>query len=86
METSYVEPREDRVLIYATANRDVQQFVYRIRATNEGKFTIPPSYAESMYDRALHAYTPGQGTLMVTAPTPEKTAVVPDKTAPVTQP
>lgn len=72
LQTSYVEPREDRVLIYATANRDVQQFVYRIRATNEGRFIEPPAYAESMYDRALRAYTPGTGTLTIEPPAPEQ--------------
>ncbi|MHB9022046.1 MAG: alpha-2-macroglobulin [Halothiobacillus sp.] len=77
MMVSYVEPREDRVLIYATANRDVQQYIYRIRATNTGKFMIPPAYAASMYDRSLHAYTPGRGTLQVMPPAtiPESSAV-----------
>ncbi|MDD4966458.1 alpha-2-macroglobulin [Halothiobacillus sp.] len=68
MEVSYVEPREDRVLIYAMANRDVQQYIYRIRPTNTGRFIVPPEYAASMYDRTLRAYTPGDGVLTVTSP------------------
>jgi uncharacterized protein YfaS (alpha-2-macroglobulin family) len=79
---NYVEPREDRVLIYAEANRDVQQYIYRIRATNTGSFTLPPAYAASMYDRSLSAYMPGQGTITVTPPAPA--ANVP--AAPLSQP
>jgi alpha-2-macroglobulin len=72
MDVSYVEPREDRVLIYATANRDVQQYIYRIRPTNTGWFVVPPEYAASMYDRTLQAYTPGEGALTVTPPVDER--------------
>ena len=72
LQTDYVEPREDRVLIYATAARSVQQFVYRLRPTNVGDYVIPPIYAASMYDRTLRAYTPGSGTLRVLPPQPAK--------------
>ncbi len=72
LQTDYVEPREDRVLIYATATRSVQQFVYRLRPTNVGDYVIPPIYAASMYDRTLRAYTPGSGTLRVLPPQPAK--------------
>jgi uncharacterized repeat protein (TIGR01451 family) len=65
---NYVEPREDRVLIYAEANRNVQQYIYRIRATNTGTFTLPPAYAASMYDQSIKAYSPGEGKITVTAP------------------
>ncbi len=65
LSVNYVEPREDRVLIYAEANRDVQQYIYRIRATNTGTFVIPPAYAASMYDRSLSAYASGQGAITV---------------------
>ncbi len=33
---SYADVRDDRVVIYGTANRSVSEFVYRIRATNAG--------------------------------------------------
>ncbi|OYV47314.1 MAG: hypothetical protein B7X12_01465 [Halothiobacillus sp. 20-53-49] len=65
MRVNYVEPREDRVLIYAEANREVQQYIYRIRATNTGRFVMAPAYAASMYDRSLTAYSPGQGAITV---------------------
>jgi uncharacterized protein YfaS (alpha-2-macroglobulin family) len=51
----YADVRDDRVVIYGTALRDVRQFVYRIRATNAGSFVVPPAYAESMYDRTVRA-------------------------------
>ncbi|WP_407275795.1 alpha-2-macroglobulin [Halothiobacillus sp. DCM-1] len=80
MAVSYVEPREDRVLIYATATDGVQQYRYRIRAMTAGRFIEPPIYAESMYDREIHALTPGGGALTVTEPpaeTPVRVTTVP---------
>lgn len=68
--TQFVEPREDRTLIYADADRSVQTYVYRLRPTNVGTYVIPPIYAASMYDRTLRAYTPGSGTLRVLPPQP----------------
>ncbi|MFC3651353.1 alpha-2-macroglobulin [Dyella humi] len=61
----YADVREDRVVIYGTATPDVHEFVYRIRATNAGKFAVPPAYAESMYDRAVQARSVGGASLMV---------------------
>jgi len=55
----YADVRDDRVLIYGTATRGVQQFVYRIRATNAGTFIVPPAYGESMYDRTVQARSLG---------------------------
>jgi uncharacterized protein YfaS (alpha-2-macroglobulin family) len=61
----YADIREDRVVIYGTATPDVHEFVYRIRATNAGKFAVPPAYAESMYDRSIQARSAGGATLTV---------------------
>jgi hypothetical protein len=52
---SYADPREDRVVFYGTLTSDVQEVVYRIKATNIGTYTIPPAYGEAMYDRSLVA-------------------------------
>jgi uncharacterized protein YfaS (alpha-2-macroglobulin family) len=52
---SYADPREDRVVFYGTVTRDVQEIIYRIKATNIGTYTIPPAYGEAMYDRSLVA-------------------------------
>ncbi len=38
---SYADPREDRVVFYGTLTADVQEVVYRIKATNIGTYTIP---------------------------------------------
>ena len=63
----YADVRDDRVVIYGSATRDVQQFVYRIRATNAGKFIVPPAYGESMYDRTVQARALG-GSIEVKKP------------------
>ena len=50
---NYVNPREDRVVIYCTACRSAREFIYRIKAVNKGQFTVPPVQAESMYNPLL---------------------------------
>lgn len=55
----YVDVRDDRVVIYGYANVTVQEFVYRIKATNVGSFVVPPAYGESMYDRSVQAQSLG---------------------------
>ena len=52
---SHADPREDRAVFYGTLTSDVQEVVYRIKATNIGTYTIPPAYGEAMYDRSLLA-------------------------------
>ena len=54
-ELRYVDPREDRVVFYATLTRDVREIVYRIKAVNAGLYTVPPAYGEAMYDRGVLA-------------------------------
>ncbi|MET0659394.1 MAG: alpha-2-macroglobulin [Steroidobacteraceae bacterium] len=51
----YADMREDRVVFYATATTEVQQVVYRIKATNVGTFTVPPAYGEAMYESTVKA-------------------------------
>lgn len=52
---NYADPREDRVVFYVTATHDVQEIVYRVKATNAGRFVMPPAYGEAMYDRNVVA-------------------------------
>ncbi|MGZ6480534.1 MAG: alpha-2-macroglobulin family protein, partial [Bdellovibrionales bacterium] len=47
----YVDRREDRLVIYAEADPDIHEFIYRAKAVAKGKFVVPPAFAESMYDR-----------------------------------
>lgn len=55
----YADVREDRIVIYGYANPSVSEFVYRIKATNVGTFTVSPTYGESMYDRTVQARSLG---------------------------
>ncbi len=51
----FADVREDRVVLYGGLSKDLAEYRYRIRATNAGTFAVPPSFAESMYDRSLRA-------------------------------
>lgn len=53
----FVDIREDRVVLFGSVGDSAQEFVYRIKATNKGKYVVPPAYAESMYNRAVRART-----------------------------
>jgi uncharacterized protein YfaS (alpha-2-macroglobulin family) len=52
---SFADVREDRVVIYGEARDRVQEFTYRIKATNAGRFVVPPAYGEAMYDARVRA-------------------------------
>ena len=51
----FADVREDRVVLYAAATDQEQTWSYRIRATNLGEFTVPPAWAQSMYERERQA-------------------------------
>jgi alpha-2-macroglobulin len=55
----FVDVREDRVVFYGTVSTDAQTFSYRLKPTNRGTFTVPPLYAEGMYDRTVQARSLG---------------------------
>ena len=63
----YVDVREDRVLFYTTVMPEAGVITYQIKPTNRGQFTVPPIFAESMYDRGIKARGLG-GTLTVSNP------------------
>jgi uncharacterized protein YfaS (alpha-2-macroglobulin family) len=50
-----VDVREDRILLYTTVTTGVREIRYQIKPTNRGDFTVPPVFAESMYDRGIKA-------------------------------
>jgi alpha-2-macroglobulin len=52
---TYSDIREDRVVFYGAVSNTITEFTYKIKATNSGKFVVPPAYAESMYNRLLQA-------------------------------
>jgi uncharacterized protein YfaS (alpha-2-macroglobulin family) len=61
----YIDVREDRVVLFGRVPVQAQEFVYRIKATNVGRYTLPPAYAESMYDRTVFSRTKGGGMIEV---------------------
>jgi uncharacterized repeat protein (TIGR01451 family) len=61
----YADIREDRVIIYGTAQTQMREFVYQIKSTNVGVYGIPPSYAEAMYDREVQAVSANAGSITV---------------------
>ena len=63
----YADLREDRVVLYGHAIDAVQEFTYRIKATNAGTFVAPPAYGESMYDPTIRARSTA-GRLVVSHP------------------
>ena len=50
---AHIDVRDDRLVIYGDATKDVGTFVYRVRATNAGVFQAPPAFAEGMYNRTV---------------------------------
>ena len=55
----YGDVREDRVVLYGTINDSVKEYVYSMKATNVGTFTVPPLQGEGMYDRTIIARSTG---------------------------
>jgi uncharacterized protein YfaS (alpha-2-macroglobulin family) len=53
----YIDIREDRVVYYGSFDTQIRELSYRVKLTSAGSFVIPPSYAESMYDRSIRANT-----------------------------
>lgn len=51
----YIDIREDRVVYYGSFDSTMRELTYKVKLTSAGEFTIPPSYAESMYDRSIRA-------------------------------
>jgi alpha-2-macroglobulin len=54
----YVDVREDRVVYYGDFDGRLKELTYKVKLTAAGNFVIPPSYAESMYDRSIRAISP----------------------------
>ena len=52
-QTDYIDVREDRIIFYGDITNRVTEITYTVRVTAAGKFTVPASFAEAMYDRSL---------------------------------
>ena len=65
----YTDVREDRVIIYGSTDQGaVKEFSYQIKATNVGTYTIPPSFAEAMYNRDIQAISKAGNKIKVVSP------------------
>ena len=49
----YVDVREDRAVFYGTLSGSTLEINYQIKSTNRGEFTVPPIFAEAMYERNI---------------------------------
>jgi len=54
----YEDVREDRMLLFGRASKNGEEYTYRVRAVNPGHYSVPPLFAEGMYDRSVRALTP----------------------------
>ncbi len=63
----YADLREDRVVFYVDAGPDASQIIYRIKATNVGRYVVPPAFGEAMYDRGVAGHS-AAGTVTVSRP------------------
>jgi uncharacterized protein YfaS (alpha-2-macroglobulin family) len=64
---THIDLREDRLVLYGEATKDVATFVYRVRATNAGIFQVPPAFAEGLYNRTITGLSPA-GKLEIVKP------------------
>jgi alpha-2-macroglobulin len=51
----FADLREDRVVLYGRAPDSVQEYSYRIKATNPGSYVVPAAFGMSMYDAQVRA-------------------------------
>jgi uncharacterized protein YfaS (alpha-2-macroglobulin family) len=52
-QSDYIDIREDRIIFYGNITNRVTEISYKVKVTAAGTFVVPPSFAESMYDRGL---------------------------------
>ncbi len=58
-QADYIDIREDRVVYYGSFGSKVRELTYKVKLTAAGEFVIPPSFAESMYDRSIRSISKG---------------------------
>lgn len=64
MPVVHAERREDRMVVFTSLGLDERLFIYRIKAINKGKFTLPAVSATALYDPDARANTQ-QGSIEV---------------------
>lgn len=60
----HVEFRDDRFVVAARLSGQMQ-FFYRVRAVTPGRFVVPPTYAEDMYQPQIYGLAGGEEVLIV---------------------
>lgn len=53
----HVDVREDRVVFYGAVSPRVRELSYTVKLTASGRFVVPSTSAEAMYDRSVRAVT-----------------------------
>ncbi|SIQ83959.1 hypothetical protein SAMN05421829_10795 [Aromatoleum tolulyticum] len=61
----HVEFRDDRFVVAARL-RGEMNFFYRVRVVTPGRFVVPPTYAEDMYQPHIYGIAGGEETLQIT--------------------
>ncbi|CAM2870256.1 alpha-2-macroglobulin [Legionella worsleiensis] len=52
---NFVDAREDRVNYFGSLDTTTKEIVYKIKAISAGTYTVPPAFAESMYNPRIKA-------------------------------
>ncbi|WP_291854172.1 MG2 domain-containing protein [Accumulibacter sp.] len=60
----HVEFRDDRFVVAARL-ADRMQFYYRVRVVTPGRFVVPPTYAEDMYQPQIYGLSGGEDVLTI---------------------
>jgi len=60
----HIEFRDDRFVVAARLEGEMN-FFYRVRVVTPGKFVIPPTYAEDMYQPMVYGLAGGGETVVV---------------------
>ena len=60
----FIDAREDRILIYTTANDSMKKVTYKLKATNVGSFALPGALIEDMYNLQVKGLS-GQSVIKV---------------------
>lgn len=51
------DAREDRMILYVTAYKNITEMTYRVKAVTKGTFTVPGVFAAGLYDTEISALT-----------------------------
>lgn len=60
----YFDVRDDRINFFSTADWNIRNFYYLVRAVSTGNYTMGPVSADAMYNGEYHSYN-GAGTVKV---------------------